>query len=66
MIKIVGFILLLVFILYIAWVSARAYFEFSHINDKKLKKMGFNGNYQKYKKKIKTKKMREKIKRKRR
>ncbi len=66
MIKIVGFLLLFLFTLYLLWVAAKAYFEFCHINDKKLKKAGFDGGYQEYKRQVKDKRMKEKIKGKRR
>ena len=66
MIKIVGFVLLFLFTLYLLWIIAKAYIEFCYINDKKLKKAGFDGDYKDYKRQIKKKRMKEKVKRKRR
>lgn len=56
MIKIVGFVLLFLFALYLLWIATKAYIEFCHINDKKLKKSGFDGSYKDYKRQMKKKK----------
>lgn len=55
MIKIVGIILLLVFILFASWVLVKTIIETNYIINKKIQKSGHKGNYYQLKKTINKK-----------
>lgn len=50
MIKIVGIIFLVVFLLFALWVYVKMVIETNYLINKKIQKTGYKGNYYKYKK----------------